>query len=201
MTRRGPELWSWLGDHLAVDFANTVRVVDGRREELVSSTALLRDWYDREADRLPARPTLDEEARARFVVLRDAALDVMHAACAHQALPASAVEQVDAAVLEAGVSRLLAVRSGESAYVSASGTTPLAACLGRLAAAVVELVATDDLAGIAVCPAPVCGQFFHRGRPNQRWCSAGCGNRARVDRHRHRRSSDQPGASTTRTSP
>ena len=187
MTRQRPELWTWLGDHLAVDFANTVRVVDGEREELVATPADLETWLGL-ANGAPAGPReVDESLRRSFVELRDAALEVLHAACSEQALPAPASARVNAAVLDAGTCRLLGDRSRDCTYASGPGTDDTAALLGRLAAAVVDLVAMDDLANLAVCPAPLCGQFFHRARPNQRWCSAGCGNRARVDRHRHRR--------------
>ncbi|HLU55261.1 MAG TPA: CGNR zinc finger domain-containing protein [Pseudonocardia sp.] len=41
----------------------------------------------------------------------------------------------------------------------------------------------------AGCHGPGCVLYFHRDHPRRGWCSAGCGNRARVARHyeRHRR--------------
>lgn len=184
MTNRGPVLWSWLGDHLAVDFANTVRLVAGERVELVATPDALQDWLGLVG--LGVATTVDERLRVDFVELRDAALEVLHAAHSSRDLPDRATARVNAAVLAAGTCRLLTPQSHTCRYASARGTTGLTNLLGRLAAAVVDLVARDDLANLAVCPAPLCGQFFHRARPNQRWCSAGCGNRARVDRHRHR---------------
>ena len=36
------------------------------------------------------------------------------------------------------------------------------------------------------CEAPGCGRWFVASRPRQRWCSPGCGNRARVARFQQR---------------
>jgi predicted RNA-binding Zn ribbon-like protein len=55
-----------------------------------------------------------------------------------------------------------------------------------LAAAVVDLVARPGAGGVALCDAPSCGQLFLRGRPDQRWCGPGCGNRVRAARHHAR---------------
>jgi predicted RNA-binding Zn ribbon-like protein len=187
MTRdRGPELWSWLGDHLALDFANTVKVVHDERVELLATTSDLQQWLRVVPHELGAVTYVDESLRTQLVELRDAALEVLHAAHDGRHLPATATAQVNAAVVAASTCRQLTTQSRTSTYAPAPGLNQSDALIGRLAAAVVDLVARDDLANLAVCPAPLCGQFFHRARPNQRWCSAGCGNRARVDRLRHR---------------
>ena len=91
-----------------------------------------------------------------------------------------------ATVVPATTTALPAVPTGATEAYAVYGVPALA---GVLAAAVVDLLAREDLANLAECVAPGCGQLFHRSRPNQRWCSPGCGNRARVDRHRHRRRS------------
>ena len=48
-----PERWSWLGEPLAIDFANTVRRRGGDYTELLSSGADLRAWAEHEASRVP----------------------------------------------------------------------------------------------------------------------------------------------------
>jgi predicted RNA-binding Zn ribbon-like protein len=52
----------------------------------------------------------------------------------------------------------------------------------------IALVAGPDCARIATCGAPGCILFFLKDRRSAAWCSASCGNRARVARHyrRHR---------------
>jgi predicted RNA-binding Zn ribbon-like protein len=178
--------WPWLGDHLALDVANTVRVEGGRRVELLTTPADLAGWLDVEPAPLPRPDVLDDHCLTRFRTVRDAALLILHSAAAGESLPADAVDEINHTVRAASVHRLLTANTREAEHIVAQPDSTLA-LTGHAAAAVVDLIARDDLANLAVCHAPACGQFFHRARPNQRWCSPGCGNRARVDRHRHRR--------------
>ncbi|MCT1690030.1 CGNR zinc finger domain-containing protein [Brevibacterium sp. p3-SID960] len=177
--------WAWLGDHLAVDFANTIKVVDNRTIELIGSIEEFHDWHEAEPADLPTVDLTSESLRD-LRNLRDCALRLLRAACDDRTLPQADVATINETIEISGTLRLLGSATGTSRLQSASegGFDALA---GLLAAAVVDLLAREDLANIAVCSAPSCGQFFHRARPNQVWCSPGCGNRARVDRHRHRR--------------
>lgn len=182
--------WIWLGDHLAVDFANTTIGLDDRREELIGSVDEFREWMEAEPAWLPSLDG-DRIELARVLEQRDATDRLLRCAALQRPLQPQDVELVNARVRAAGVSRLLTTAPGTS-RLAADGGFP--ALLGVLAAATVDLLARDDIAAIAVCEAPGCGQIFHRSRRNQRWCSPGCGNRARVDRHRHR----NPGAGVGR---
>lgn len=175
--------WTWLGDHLAVDFANTTIGREGERLELIGTLGGLRGWLQAEPASLP--DVDDDELEIALVLSqRDATARLLRAAALGRALDAADVALINRRVGEGRVTRLL---TGEpSASRLASAGHGQGAFLGVLAAATVDLLARDDLAAIAVCEAPGCGQFFHRSRRNQRWCSPGCGNRARVDRHRHR---------------
>jgi len=56
--------------------------------------------------------------------------------------------------------------------------------LARLAAQAVELLARPSALG--ACVAPGCVRYFVRDHPRRGWCSAACGNRARVARHYRR---------------
>jgi predicted RNA-binding Zn ribbon-like protein len=178
--------WPWLGDHLALDVANTVLVEDGSRVELLRTPTDLAGWLDAEPAPLPRPATIDEYCLEQFRSLRDTVLQILHSAAAGTPLPAGPVAEINRVVRGTSVHRLLTGTIGEAEHVVPQQDST-AALLGHAAAAVVDLIARDDLANLAVCHAPACGQFFHRARPNQRWCSPGCGNRARVDRHRHRR--------------
>ena len=53
-----PERWSWLGEPLAIDFANTVRRRGSDYTELLASGADLRAWAADEANRVPDPPEL-----------------------------------------------------------------------------------------------------------------------------------------------
>ncbi|MCT1734853.1 CGNR zinc finger domain-containing protein [Kocuria marina] len=191
--------WGWLGDHLALDFANTVRVEDGRRVDLLNAPADLHRWLSVEPAPLPMVEAVSPTELADFRVVRDAALAVLHAAAAENTLPPGPVGVINDRVRHTGITRLLGSAPGAAVHEAADPATGVVAVVGVCAAAVVDLVAREDLANLAVCHAPGCGQFFHRGRPNQRWCSPGCGNRARVDRHRHRHHPPETALDRTRT--
>lgn len=179
--------WNWLGDHLALDVANTVRVTDGARSELLPTPSALDRWRTVEPEDLPGPANFGQRDLTRFRELRDAALAVMHAAVLATPLPTKDSSTIDRLAEAASVRRLLTAPGTRPRFACPNKVAPMTQLLGVGAAAVIDLVGRDDLANLAVCPAPDCGQFFHRARPNQRWCSPGCGNRARVDRHRHRR--------------
>lgn len=177
--------WVWLGDHLAVDFANTVKVVDGRTVELIGTREEFNSWYELVPAPLPHIDIRDSEL-VSLRTLRDVALRLLHAAAAGEALDTEDVSSINRTVRASSIRRVLGATVGSTRLEAGDDFPALA---GVLASAVVDLLAQPNIANLAVCPAPDCGQFFHRARPNQRWCSPGCGNRARVDRHRHRRNS------------
>ena len=66
---------------------------------------------------------------------------------------------------------------------------------GEIAEAAVLLFTSPDAGRLRACPGPGCVLYFVRAHPRREWCSAVCGNRARVARHyqRHR-----PGANQSR---
>lgn len=55
--------------------------------------------------------------------------------------------------------------------------------LGEIAFGACELLLPDRIERIRACPAPGCILFFEKAHPRREWCSATCGNRARVARH------------------
>lgn len=177
--------WAWLGDHLAIDFANTIKVIENSTIELIGSVEEFHDWYEAEPAQLPA-VVMTVGSLQSLRDLRDCALRLLHAALDDMPLPSDDIAAINETIEVGATLRLLGSAAGTSRLQSGSDSG-FAALAGVLAAAVVDLLAREDLANLAVCPAPSCGQLFHRARPNQLWCSPGCGNRARVDRHRHRR--------------
>lgn len=179
--KKNPE-WIWLGDHLAVDFANTT--IGGGREriDLITSIEKFDSWRDHEPSKLP-QISITKESLAGIRKQRDATARILRNAIQGEDSDAADVELINTAVERGQVARVLTGRPRESRLVAGNAN---AAFTGVLAAAVVDILAREDLAAIALREAPNCGQIFHRSRVNQKWCSPGCGNRARVDRHRHR---------------
>jgi predicted RNA-binding Zn ribbon-like protein len=59
----------------------------------------------------------------------------------------------------------------------------------EIARSALTLLAEPARTRLRLCRAPGCVLFFLTEHPRQRWCSASCGNRARVARHYDRRRS------------
>jgi predicted RNA-binding Zn ribbon-like protein len=58
----------------------------------------------------------------------------------------------------------------------------------ELALAAARLLGGEEAGALRACRGPGCVLYFRKDHPRRGWCSAGCGNRARVARHyeRHR---------------
>lgn len=68
-----------------------------------------------------------------------------------------------------------------------SAAAPDRVLIGGLAEQAVRFFAGAQAAELRACLAPGCVLYFVRHHPRREWCSAGCGNRARVARHYRRR--------------
>ena len=173
-------MWEWLGDDLAIDFANTRKRRGRDYVELLATGADVAEWARLEEGRVPAvtapaaAPRLDE-VRA----VRDDVFAVLRATAAGEPHPAAASRRIDERLRRTPVVMLL-----DGGPHVAGDLEAVDALLALVAAATARLLAAarDDL---AMCDAPSCGQFFLRARANQRWCGPACGNRARVARHAH----------------
>jgi predicted RNA-binding Zn ribbon-like protein len=60
--------------------------------------------------------------------------------------------------------------------------------LSAIAEEAIQLFTGPDHDKLRTCEAPGCVLYFVRDHPRREWCSAGCGNRARVARHYQRHS-------------
>jgi predicted RNA-binding Zn ribbon-like protein len=184
-TRRGGPVFRWLGEHLAVDLANTVMVVrDDELVDLVATSADLARWLSAEAHRLPQARRADVDL-AEFRALRDATRELLAAAA--RGIPPSrrSLDHVNAASAAAPVAPRLEQggHAGLRALHEPAGGDARARLLGTLARATIELVGSPEGRSLQICAAPSCGMFFLGSR---RWCCAACGNRARAARHYER---------------
>jgi predicted RNA-binding Zn ribbon-like protein len=179
--------WSWLGDPLAVDVANTVRRRGWRYRELITSPADLRDWLDHEQGRLTMPPEVDQTLVSRFLAVRDPILRVLRAAATDsRVLPAADVDAINQLAAAAPAIRLLGSRPGRYRTQPVTAADPATRLCAELAAAAIDLLTGPDATALALCDAPGCGQLYLRGRPNQQWCDPHCGTRARAQRHADR---------------
>jgi predicted RNA-binding Zn ribbon-like protein len=175
--------WSWLGDHPAIDLANTVRRRGMQYVDLLATPDDLAEWLDHEADRLPRPETVGNDLFGPFLELRDATLELMRAAAAERRLPARSRHKLNEFALRYPVVLTLAAAVGTRTYRVLEADDDAARLLAELTAVTIDLLSSPDLERPALCDAPGCGQLYRRGRPNQEWCNPHCGARARSERH------------------
>jgi predicted RNA-binding Zn ribbon-like protein len=175
--------WSWLGEPLAIDVANTVRRRGLRYVEQVRSPDDLRAWLGHQRDRVAVPDQVDPAFVSRFLVIRDHVLGVLRAAAHGRDLPAADVAAINDAALAAPAVRLLSVEPGLFFTRPVTRTDHAARLLGDIAAAAIDLLTGPEAAALTLCDAPGCGQLYLRGRPNQQWCDPHCGMRARSQRY------------------
>jgi predicted RNA-binding Zn ribbon-like protein len=176
------ERWSWLGESLGIDFANTIRRHGLEYAEYLDSPGALVEWARREE--LPLRAgdvgTRLDEVRE----LRDAVFALLGSASTPRATPPPATtpydaeERLNAALAAAPL--IPQLRDGDVVLTVRSGAPALDRLLACVAASTLDVLPDPAL---SFCDAPSCGQFYLRHRGDQRWCGPACGTRARVARH------------------
>jgi len=209
-----------LGEPLPVELMNTVWADrDGLHDELRDAAGLAA-WLQAVAGRFAAggaghgpglavvlpggRP--GRELAGQFRELRDGLRGLAAAVTADPRARAAgtgtpdvtaAVRAVNAACARAPLwSRLTwAAPPGAPARTLRSAGTGPEAALSWIAEEAVLLFTSPDAGRLRACAGPGCVLYFVRAHPRREWCSAVCGNRARVARHyqRHR-----PGANQSR---
>jgi len=176
------EPWSWLGEPLAIDFANTVRRHGLQYAEYLGEPSDLVAWA-----RYEGLPLSERDVGARLPEvreLRDAVFALLGVAARGANVPPPRVEtRLNAAL--AAVPLVPQLHGGDVELAAARDAPALDELLARVAASALDVLRDPKL---SFCDAPSCGQFFLRHRGDQRWCGTACGTRARVARHAaHRR--------------
>ena len=200
-----PRLHNPCGGDLALDFVNSIGRSPGRfgRERLADYAALL--TWSRQAGSLPearagvlGRLAKEEPARAAKVLararkLREALFETFRAESKSVEPPTEARVEALATInaeLERALVHVRVERSGEGWTWSWAGEAALDAPLWPIARAAAELLVSPDRALVKECDSETClWLFLDRTRNRRRrWCEmAGCGNRAKVRRHRRRK--------------
>jgi len=173
-------MWEWLGEALAVDFANTTKRRGAVDEELLRGPEDVSEWAAREAGRVPALAPRDVPL-PELTAFRDDVQALLHAVVRKEPAPEGAADRVNARLR--AVPLVLQLRGEQAVLEPAAPAAPLGELLARVAHSAIELAQDGE---IGFCDASSCGQFFERRRAGQRWCSDACGTRARVARHAHR---------------
>jgi predicted RNA-binding Zn ribbon-like protein len=181
-----------LGEPLAVELMNTIWADRDGVHDALDSAAGLCGWLSAVASS-PALPrTLSRSVLADFTALRDA-LRVMAAAITEDTRPGASHASRDLEQAVATVNRSCAAApswsqlswpdAGRPRRQSVTANGPAESALSRIAELAAELLGSGQAAELRACHGPGCVLYFLRDHPRREWCSAGCGNRARVARH------------------
>jgi predicted RNA-binding Zn ribbon-like protein len=167
-------------DPLAVEFANTRYAVRGDEREGVGTPSELSRWLHEH--RLPV--DADEPAVPDFLALRDAIRSLLRATAEGEPLPEADTATVNNASELAPRWPTLA-GTAESGYgvIEVASADPVPAARARIARDAITILGGPLRADVRACRAPGCVQYFVKDHPRREWCSAACGNRARVARH------------------
>ncbi|MFF4187561.1 CGNR zinc finger domain-containing protein [Streptomyces sp. NPDC001691] len=155
------------GTSLALELANTIYAVRGRRQDGLDA------WLDQRGA---------DADRTRFTELRDAVRTLIQAASEGAGYPPEARAIVNQASAAAPSWLELTDEPGieeKSAPAGSAADIELAA----VARDAIALLAGERREALRPCQAPACLQFFLKAHPRQEFCGPACGNRARVARH------------------
>jgi predicted RNA-binding Zn ribbon-like protein len=179
------------GEPLPVELMNTIWADRDGVHDALAGLGETRDWLA--AVGLPA--DLDERGHVRLRSLRDAVRRLAADATGDpRPAAASAIAERDQAVAAVNQacarapswSELTWPAGAAPARTTRSARPPAELAVATVAEQAVALFAGDSVTRLRACLAPGCVLYFVREHPRREWCSAGCGNRARVARHYQR---------------
>ncbi|MGX7681809.1 CGNR zinc finger domain-containing protein [Jatrophihabitans sp. DSM 45814] len=146
-----------------------------------SSTAVIGDLRQlRDAlRRLAATATADPRQPAASMIADNAeAVRIVNQACAQAPAWSELTWSADNTVRR----RTISAHSGAEVTLT------------KIAEQAATLFSSPQRVDLRACQAPGCVRYFVRDHPRREWCSASCGNRARVARHYKRHHADLDGA-------
>jgi len=195
-----------MGEPLPVELMNTVWADRDGVHDSLGDRAAAYAWLESVAPRIDidtasltraaaAGSGRDQDAALLLRRLRDslrrlaadATADDRAAAASPVADVSSAVGEVNE-VLRSAASWPVLVADGNGGWTRRveSARGPLPAAVGSIASEAIDLFAGPLRGELRACRAPGCVLYFVRHHPRREWCSAACGNRARVARHYQR---------------
>ena len=199
-----------LGEPIAVELMNTIWADRDGVHDALASAEQAQAWLHAIAPRvqaiaLDAQPTPAalpaEVVASRLRSLRDALRRLAAEATGDpRATARSTTADVQTAVAElngaaAGAPRWSSLQWSDHELASpvriAHATAgPDAAFISEIAEQGIDLLAGAGSEQLRACLAPGCVLYFVKNHPRREWCSASCGNRARVARHYRRHHGD-----------
>ncbi len=187
-------------DPLAIRFVNTLYGTRGTVRDGLTAPGHLAGWLRTNAASLADAGVRGVEQADvspadldAFIELRETIRSLIRAATDGHPLDPAQVTALNAtAALAPAWPVLMAAADGATVARSCAALSVRAAVLGTIAADAVRLLGGPGGADVRACQAPGCVQFFVRSQSRRAWCSAACGNRARVAHH-YRRHKGGPG--------
>jgi predicted RNA-binding Zn ribbon-like protein len=207
-----------LGEPLPVELMNTVWADRDGVHDALSSPGEAAAWLGAVADRLLSeppsagtelrdwlkQPQVATQVADQLRLLRDALrLLAADATADPRTTSASSVADRDKALtvlnracaLAPAWSELTWPADGTPRRITRSDRAPAESAISGIAEQGVALFGDPTRARLRACLAPGCVLYFVKDHPRKEWCTAGCGNRARVARHYQRhRGTDKRGA-------
>lgn len=184
----GADWWYWLGGRPALDLVNTLRERWRRRVETLCGPEDLDRWLRLAGLLDPGSPA--RACEAHLVAARGLREAIDAAVVAHlvgEVPPAAAVATLRAHLGAAVAPAALRVADGRLEMTEGAVEDPVAHALGRVALDAARMLGTAERDRVRVCASDSCSARFYDRSPGarRRWCSmTGCGNRAKVRRHR-----------------
>jgi predicted RNA-binding Zn ribbon-like protein len=185
----GPHQLDFIGDHLAINFINTLRTPRGEPFEVLKTDEDVRDWLLRAGVSSPSKSigwapgSLTRKARQ----LREIALKAVQA---KKAGKRPSLDALNAFLEHSSSHPHLVVRRGTKIEVQRIyRSRSIEEFLAPVAESVADLLVNGDFDLIRHCEGEKCVLWFYdRTKAHRRrWCSAaGCGNRAKVAAFRAR---------------
>ncbi len=178
-SRRGP---------LALELASTIFAVDGQVHDGLATPADLAAWLsiNHVHFALPVRAVVASQLD-EFRALRGAVRELLGAVVdGHLPEPSAVALLNDLSAAAPQWARLDWVDETPQRTAVELADDPTAVALAIVARSCIDMLGGPERERLSLCRAPGCVLFFLKERGRREWCSAQCGNRARVARHYQR---------------
>src|SRR5438105_14056069 len=174
-----------LGEPLPIELAHTILAQAGQPRDGLTTSAQLRGWLRANGQSFPRglRTTADAQLE-QFRALRSAVRALFGAAVEDAQPPAACIALINELSAAAPTYRRLDWRRhAVPASTLVETADPAVSALAIVARATIALLAGSERDLVRLCGAPGCVLFYLKDHPRREWCSAACGNRARVARY------------------
>lgn len=181
--------WYWVGGAPSVDLVNTLRERWCRRVECLVHGDDLAAWLGQAGRPVPAGVPVVDAHVAAVRELREAIDGLLQSTVQGDPPPGACVAVLDRWLRRAAPRPHLVAGAAGVELEERGPSDPVEAAVGFLALDAARILGTPMRSRLRVCAAPDCSARFLDRSPagRRRWCSmTGCGNRAKVRRHRSR---------------